>query len=299
MAKVLVVDDAAVDRHLVGSLLARGRDLVAVYAADGSEGLEVMRREQPDLVLTDLQMPQTDGLELVGQIRSLSPLTPVILMTGQGSEEIAVQALKRGAASYVPKRLLASDLVKTVERVLLLAQARRRQQRLQERVTQTETHFALENDPALIPPLVSQLSDNLTRMRLCDEAGLIRVIVAVSEAVENAMHHGNLEADAALRDQDEDAYSRCLEERRRQWPYRGRKVYVVARETCAQAVYIVRDEGAGFDVAAHMNTADGSSLDGGRGLLLIRTFMDEVYFNEAGNQITMIKRRDIINKDEG
>jgi CheY-like chemotaxis protein/anti-sigma regulatory factor (Ser/Thr protein kinase) len=293
MATILVVDDSRVDRHLVGSLLARGRDLVVHYATNGREGLEAVRRDKPDLVLTDLQMPETDGLELVGQIRNCSPLTPVILMTGQGSEEIAVQALKRGAASYVPKRLLAPDLVKTVERVLLLAQARRQQHRLQERVTQTETHFALENDPVLIPPLVSQLSDNLTRMKLCDEAGLIRVTVAVSEALENAMHHGNLEAGAALREQDEDEYHRVLEERRRQWPYRGRKVYVVARETCAQATYIVRDEGPGFDVAAFMNNADPTRLDAGRGLLLIRTFMDEVYFNEAGNQITMIKRRDL------
>jgi CheY-like chemotaxis protein/anti-sigma regulatory factor (Ser/Thr protein kinase) len=293
MAKILVVDDSPLDRHLVGSLLARGRDLTVLYANNGREGLAAVQRDRPDLVLTDLQMPETDGLELVAQIRSCSPLTPVILMTGQGSEEIAVLALKRGAASYVPKRQLAAELVKTVERVLLLAQARRQQQRLQERVTQTETHFALENDPALIPPLVSQLSDNLTRMRLCDEVGLVRVTVAVSEALENAMHHGNLEADADLREQDEEAYDRLLEERRRQWPYRGRKVYVVARETCSQATYIVRDEGRGFDVAAYMNNGDPARLDAGRGLLLIRTFMDEVYFNEAGNQITMIKRRDL------
>jgi CheY-like chemotaxis protein/anti-sigma regulatory factor (Ser/Thr protein kinase) len=293
MAKILVVDDSPVDRHLVGSLLSRGRGLEVIYATNGREGLEAVLRDRPDLVLTDLQMPGPDGLELVGQLRASAPLTPVILMTGQGSEEIAVQALKRGAASYVPKRQLVPDLLKTVERVLLLAEARRQQQRLQECVTQTETHFTLDNDPALIPPLVSQLSDNLTRMRLCDEAGLIRVTVAVSEALENAMQHGNLEADVALREQDEEAYYRLLAERRRRWPYRGRKVYVVARETYAQATYIVRDEGPGFDVATHLNNADPARLDAGRGLLLIRTFMDEVYFNEAGNQITMIKRRDL------
>jgi CheY-like chemotaxis protein/anti-sigma regulatory factor (Ser/Thr protein kinase) len=293
MPKILVVDDSPLDRHLVGSLLGRGRELVVVYATNGREGLESMEREKPDLVLTDLQMPETDGLELVGEIRSRYPLTPVILMTGQGSEEIAVQALKRGAASYVPKRALATEVVKTVERVLLLAQAQRQHQRLQERVTQTETHFALENDPSLIPPLVSQLSENLIRMRLCDEAGLIRVTVAVSEALDNAMHHGNLEVNSALRERDEDAYRRALEERRKQWPHRGRKVYVVARETLTQATYIVRDEGPGFDVSALPSPSDPASLDNGRGLLLIRTFMDEVYFNEAGNQVTMIKRRDL------
>src|SRR5687768_8414998 len=103
MATVLIVDDAAVDRKLVGGLLARGKDLQVEFAASGEEALAKLTEVRPALVVTDLVMPGMSGLELVAQIVEQHPQIPVILMTGKGSEEIAVKALKAGAASYVPK----------------------------------------------------------------------------------------------------------------------------------------------------------------------------------------------------
>src|SRR6202008_3824555 len=91
-----------------------------------------MEEARPDLVLTDMQMPELDGLELVEAVRARFPEVPVILMTAHGSEELAVNALQRGAASYVPKRSLAHDLVSTVGAVLELAKARRASLRVYE-----------------------------------------------------------------------------------------------------------------------------------------------------------------------
>ena len=110
MATILVVDDSPVDRHLAGKLLEKHAGLTVAYATDGRDALTVMERSAPDLVLTDLQMPEMNGLELVEEIRIHYPTVPVILMTAHGSEEIAIQALRVGAASYVPKRNLAKDL---------------------------------------------------------------------------------------------------------------------------------------------------------------------------------------------
>src|SRR5262245_55145793 len=106
MTTVLVVDDSPVDRHLAGKLLEKTAGMTVVYATDGRNALDVMRQTQLDLVLTDMQMPGMDGLELVGEVRSQYPQIPVILMTAHGSEELAVQALQQGASSYVPKRNL-------------------------------------------------------------------------------------------------------------------------------------------------------------------------------------------------
>src|SRR5439155_2198335 len=123
MPKVLVVDDSPVDRRLAGSILENrsGPDgkkepsgITVVYANDGKEGLAAVGREKPDLVVTDLQMPHMTGLELVEAIKDEYPTVPVIIMTAHGSEEIARQALQVGAASYVPKRDLAHELVATV-----------------------------------------------------------------------------------------------------------------------------------------------------------------------------------------
>ena len=82
--------------------------------------------------------------------------------------------------------------------------------------------------------------------------------------------------------------------RRAAGPDQDRRVHVYAKESRRQAVYVIRDEGPGFDPSALPDPTDPSNLEkaSGRGLLLIRTFMDEVHHNEDGNQITMVKHGD-------
>jgi CheY-like chemotaxis protein len=294
MVTILVVDDNAVDRHLAGSLIEKVPGWRAVYASNGREALAAIPREKPDLVLTDMVMPELDGLALVQEVRSNHPFVPVILMTAFGSEEIAIRALQKGAASYVPKANLVRDLHETVENVLAVAKVDQNQQRLLECLTQSESHFLLDNDPGLIPALIGYLQANLSRMKLCDEIGRIRVSVALQEALINAIHHGNLEVGSDLRERDDKAYQALVEERRRSKQHRTRRVHVTARETPAEAVYVIRDEGPGFDPSRLPDPTDPANLERvtGRGLLLIRTFMDEVHHNAAGNEITMVKRRD-------
>jgi len=294
MPNVLVVDDSPLDRFLAGSLLEAHTDLTAVYAEDGQQALEAMRNELPEVVLTDLQMPAMNGLQLVEAARRSYAFVPVILMTAHGSEDIAVQALRRGAASYVPKKNLAHDLVETVERVRSLARAGRNQQLVWERLVQTESHFTLPNDPVYLPPLISHLQDQMSLVGLCDKSGLVRVGKALHEILVNAIEHGNLELSSDLRESgDRSAYLQLAEERRRQEPYRDRQVHVTARFTHDQVVYIIRDEGPGFDPATLPDPTAPANLERttGRGILLIRTFMDEVHFNATGNEITAVKRR--------
>jgi CheY-like chemotaxis protein len=292
MAKILVVDDNAVDRLLVGKLLAKGINLTADYAENGRAALEAIAKGMPDLVLTDMQMPELDGLQLVREVRRQFPLVPVILITAHGSEEIAVEALRSGAASYVPKDNLAGELVKTVESVLNLADSRRRRHHLRQRLTRMESHFALENDRALIPPLVAELTENLTFMGLCDETELLRVTVALGEALDNAMVRGNLEIGPELRESDEKTYQELIARRHEQPPYRDRLVYVIAKESRLEAIYVIRDEGPGFDTSRLPDSRDPANLEQmtNRGLLLIHAFMDEARHNAKGNEITMVKR---------
>jgi CheY-like chemotaxis protein len=294
MATVLVVDDSAVDRIRVEKLLAKEGHSV-LSAVGGRQALEILGREPPDLVLTDMQMPEMDGLQLVEEVRANFPAVPVILMTAHGSEEIAVTALQKGAASYVPKRNLARDLPETIASLLDVAKAGRNQQQLLQSLIHTESHFILNNDASLIPSLIGHLENNLKRMQLCDENGLIRVAVALREALVNAIQHGNLEIGSELREKDDKQYYALIEERRQQEPYQDRRVHVYAKESHREALYVIRDEGQGFDPSTLPDPTDPSNLDkvSGRGLLLIRTFMDEVHHNPVGNEITMLKRRDI------
>lgn len=293
MPTILVVDDSAGDRRLVGEHLKADPQLEIRNAHDGEIALEKMALAEPDLVVTDLMMPGMDGLELVAAVRERHPGVPVILMTGQGDEAIAAQALQAGAASYVPKRMLAQELLATVQRVLSVAVPERRHVRLMGCMTRSDRSFVLENDSTLFGQLVTHLQDDLMHLGLCDEADRTRIGVALEEALANALCHGNLELDPCLRERDEAAYRQQLEQRRHQPPYSERRIHVDARLSRKSAEFVIRDEGQGFDPATLPDPTDPANLERvcGRGLLLMRTFMDEVEFNEKGNQVRLVKRQ--------
>src|SRR6266404_1833208 len=174
---VLVVDDSPVDRRLTGGL-AEKCGLRAIYAVDGQDGLAAIAKEAPAVVLTDLQMPNMTGLELVEAIRSDYPSVPVILMTAQGNEEIAIAALRAGASHYLAKRNLRDELPDVLRQVLQAAKADRRKENLLGRIEHLECRYVLENDPAFVPLLVAQLQEQVERMGLCDKSRRIRLGVA-------------------------------------------------------------------------------------------------------------------------
>jgi len=201
------------DRRLVGGLLSRAGFEVS-YAEHGQQALELLKEQQPDLVATDLQMPELDGLSLVEAIRKRYPSIPVLLMTAHGSEETAVKALQRGAASYVPKRSLAQDLCPTVANVLELARGGRSMSRVLDWLVYTESRFVLDNDVSIIPDLVSHLEASITQLKSVDETALIQVGVALREALVNAMYHGNLEVSSTLREEEGNRYDELCALRR-------------------------------------------------------------------------------------
>jgi CheY-like chemotaxis protein/anti-sigma regulatory factor (Ser/Thr protein kinase) len=290
---VLIVDDNPMDLRLARQIVELGLRWRVESADNGREALASVDKHAPDVILTDLFMPELDGLELVEAVRERSPTVPVVLMTGRGNEEIALRALRAGAASYVPKKRLVGSLVETLDQVAMAARNVRRRQRLLECVTHTESSFVLENDRALVATLVATLQDQLGGMRLVDDCERLRVGVALEEALTNALYHGNLGVSSELKERDDAAFLTLAEQRRRQSPYRERRIFVQARLTPSEATISIRDEGDGFDPSNLPDPTDPKNLDrpSGRGLLLIRTFMDDVRHNTTGNQITMVKRR--------
>lgn len=292
MHTVLVVDDSAVDRRLAGGLLEREFGCTVSYAEDGRAALRVLAERVPDLVLTDLQMPDLNGLELVAAVKADYPHVPVILMTARGSEEIAANALRAGAVSYVPKRRLADDLMATVSRVLRDAVDERVSSRLMHTLESSEAVFVLRNDPVLIRGLVRHLQEVLRCLPLGDETERLRVGVAVEEALENAFYHGNLEVASAPGPAARNGFEERVRGRVMEMPYAARRIHVRAKVDRQEAVFVIRDEGPGFDASRYTSAgiADGDA-GAGRGIVLMRSVMDEVRYNAAGNEVTLVKRR--------
>ena len=298
MPTVLVVDDSAVDRRLVGGLLEKDADLKVQYAIHGAEALAKMGSALPDLVVTDLIMPEMDGLELVRAIRFHYPGVPVILATGHGSEELAVEALAEGAASYVTKSKLADTLQDTVEEVLSLASADRSYERLLDCCSLTRFTYDLDNDASLIDPLVDLVQQIVSGLGVCDITGRMRVGMALEQALLNALYRGNLEISPEHMEDDRQAmvqgkHVSLVEQRRSQPPYRDRRIFVDVRISPEDARFVIRDQGPGFNLEAVPAAGDPEAFQregGGRGLVLMKNFMDEVLFNEQGNEVTMVKR---------
>jgi CheY-like chemotaxis protein len=288
---ILLVDDSPVQRRIVHGLLLSAGAWNVVHAGDGHSALEEMERSAPSLVLTDAYMPRMDGLELVRQVRERFPHVPVVLMTGTGSEQTAVAALKAGAADYVTKRSMVTDLGTILERVLSNARAEMDRLRLLGGMTERQAQFVLANDPRLVSPLVAQLRDDLLAVGVCDRHAATRVGIALEEALLNAVYHGNLEISSKLKEDGEEPFHALARVRRSQEPYASRRVRVLSRVTQQQGTFVIADDGPGFDVSSLPDPTDPENLllPSGRGLLLMRTFMDSVEYNSTGNRVTMTK----------
>ncbi|MCA9264602.1 MAG: response regulator [Planctomycetales bacterium] len=292
MYKILLVDDAAVDRKLFGNLLEKESDYHVSYAENGREALMLMRDERFDLVVTDLQMPQMDGLELVSKIQSQHLGIPAILLTGQGSEALATRALRLGAAGYVPKSHGADLLVSTVRHVLDISRAKLGWGDLVAAVDSLEMKLTLPNQSTAIQAASQATQELLLRLGMRDAVVRLQVAVALGHALQNAMIHGNLELTSLLHPEDCDEKQRdmLVKQRAQESPYCDRRITLVAQADANQATFIVRDEGPGFNVTelSHVGVSM-SHARSGRGLFLMWAFVDKVKFNQSGNQISLTK----------
>jgi two-component system OmpR family response regulator len=117
MAKILVIDDEEGIRDLLDTILRRkGYDVV--LAENGPKGLELLRRERPDVIVLDLNMPGMDGLTVLQQVRSLNPKQPVIILTGVGTPETVRQVRALGVTEFVQKEFSLHLLGDALKRLL-------------------------------------------------------------------------------------------------------------------------------------------------------------------------------------
>ena len=122
--RALIVDDSSVMRKIVErSLRQAGLEALVVYeAGSGHDGLDLLKTQQVDVILSDINMPSMDGLEFLRQIRAqqLAPGVPVVMITTESSEEHVKAAIQAGARGYIRKPFTAEQVK---ERVLPLVSA--------------------------------------------------------------------------------------------------------------------------------------------------------------------------------
>ncbi len=135
-AKVLIVDDEKDFVQMFSlRLQAEGEKVSTAYS--GKEALEVLAHGSIDVVILDIRMPDMDGIDTLKQIKSTYPLVEVILLTGHGSTETAVEGMKLGAFDYLMKPAEFEEIK------LKLENARQRKDDQEERIRQAEVRLLL------------------------------------------------------------------------------------------------------------------------------------------------------------
>lgn len=157
--KVLVVDDKQMMRDSVAAALQRaGYQVVA--AADGAAALGLVARHHPSAVITDLKMPEMDGLELLEKLRQADEQLPVVLMTAYGTVDAAVTAMKRGAFDFIQKPFEGDQLVLTVRRAV------EHRRLVAENAALRATVGVTENPPVLVgrSPIMRELAHQIQQI---------------------------------------------------------------------------------------------------------------------------------------
>jgi DNA-binding NtrC family response regulator len=179
MANVLLVDDdAAVLFALEALVRTRGHD--PILARSAAEALPLA--DAADAVVTDFSMPETDGMELLKQIRERDPSLPVILLTAHGSERLAVRAMKAGAYEYVPKPFDAEELSLALERAI---EART----LRMRTRQLSAEKALGRPIVGEGPAMRRLLHAVARVAARDVTVLVRGETGVGKELVGSLLH--------------------------------------------------------------------------------------------------------------
>jgi DNA-binding NtrC family response regulator len=172
--KVLIVDDEEGPRRAIEAALYREKNLEIKTAKSGEEALGYFDSELYDLVLTDIRMPQMDGIDLLRKIHERSPNTLVILITGYGTLNSAIDAIRAGAYDYLTKPFKVEELCIVVERAIekirllrenerLLGELKALFEKVKQNMVQTETAEKGVRNLELLQEVRKQLSQIFVR----------------------------------------------------------------------------------------------------------------------------------------
>ncbi len=134
---ILIVDDNLELQQLLHMLLSH--DYAVIKAIDGRQGLEYANKFDPDLILLDMNMPHTSGIEMLEALRETDCKAPVIFITAAGSEYVAVQAFKLGVRDYIPKPFSRGEIEKAIDHALREVRLMREKERLAKHVAAAKT----------------------------------------------------------------------------------------------------------------------------------------------------------------
>lgn len=293
---ILVADDEILIRELLVDMLSSSGEYRIIEAEDGQQALELFQQFPVDMVFTDLRMPRMNGMKLLSRIKQLSKETPVVILTGYGSRDDVIDAMRLGAVNFLLKPHEIDQVFSIASKIMRVRSREMEVKRIFDYLVSESHEYVIPSDIRLTLPLIDQLTERITRVGICDPLDQMNIRLALDEALTNSIVHGNLEIDSKSKGKslkEIDNFNHLLAERSQQAPYCYRRVNIKLNLSAESARIVIQDEGNGFDWRAQdsRNESDDLLASFGRGLFLIRSFMDSVTFNDCGNCITLVKEK--------
>ncbi len=189
MAHILIVEDEANIRRVLRKILAdEDRTLTISEAEDGVEAISVISKSKFDLILCDIKMPKKDGIEVLTYVQEYLPETPVIMISGHGDLETAVQAMRTGAYDYIAKPPDLNHLLQTV-RAALNVQAKPKKSATKI-IPKKYTMIGESKAIKAIHHMIDKVAPSMARVLIQGPNGSGKELVA------RALHHKSNRADA-------------------------------------------------------------------------------------------------------
>jgi phosphoserine phosphatase RsbU/P len=289
--RVLIVDDQEVLRKLLSRFMTR-EGFEPIEAENGKRAVELYKVTNPAVVLSDIMMPEMDGIGLLRAIRALDPTAAVILMTGYGNEEVLLEALRGGAVNFFKKPF-------DFHEVLAVLRSVARQRVIPDPTPFYSSHLLSETKrfeftaaDTTIQPIINQIALHLGVIAPDNE--VIHLKIGIEEMIRNAVEHGNLgitgdEKHSALED---GVFGELVHQRLGEGDNARRKIRVTSSLSQEELVVTVTDEGRGFDWRALPEISPETLLRfNGRGIILTRLYFDEVRYDDPGTTVTLVRRR--------
>lgn len=177
MAKILVIDDEKSIRKTLREILEYEKYIVD-EAADGNEGLALVQKEKYDVVLCDIKMPKMDGIELLDKIITLNNETPVVMISGHGTIETAVEAVKKGAFDFIAKPLDLNRLLVTIRNAMDRSTLVTETKALKKKVSKTFDMIGESAAIAQIKEMIEKVAPTEARVLVTGENGSGKELVA-------------------------------------------------------------------------------------------------------------------------
>ncbi|MBF0499075.1 MAG: response regulator [Candidatus Riflebacteria bacterium] len=290
--KILVVEDDDATRFLLLKIVKdMGHETRS--ASNGVEGLKEVTAFHPDVIFSDINMPEMDGLEMLERVRKTDPNTLVIINSTLDSPKYTLRALQLKANDYVIKPFSEKDITSVVEKYADILSNRTLDREVLGMMYRRDLGMKISNRLDLVGKIVDRLMlETDHAIPLQDRLG---IHLGLAEILVNAIEHGNLgityeQKSKALEDAD-NGWHKLFETRRQSPPYAERLVDLQFKMDKKACEWLITDQGTGFDLKKLPDSRDPEAMFAlhGRGIVLARLQFSEVEYNDTGNQVRLKK----------